>query len=312
MRVSVVLCTYSPNLYDHFKEAAESVLNQSYDDVELVVVVDGSDPVYQQVLEDFGGHESVVFHRNEQNRGLLESRNTGAELASGDIVSFIDDDAVAEEQWIAELVSAYETHDIVAAGGRMTAEWIAEKPVFLPEEFYWLVGVTHKGFAEGPGEVRNTFGSNLSFRRDVFLDLEGFDPAIGGRKGRKNLQGGETELCARLHREYGKGVWYVPSAKVAHKVFPYRTRARWLLNRAFWQGYSKRVMEGFVSEPGREENQFLRTLLLEFLPERLRNLIRRPTGARIEQLLMLGILTSAVGVGYLFGMVSVIAGERQS
>jgi len=130
-------------------------------------------------------------------------------------VAFIDDDAVADERWIERLIRAHKDEEAIAAGGRMTPLWVAGKPSFLPEEFYWLVGVTHRGFAEGPGEVRNTFGSNISFRADVFEALDGFDTDIGGRKGDRNLQGGETELCARLHAQYGRGVWYEPGPKWA-------------------------------------------------------------------------------------------------
>lgn len=302
MRVSVVLCTYVPERYDYFEEAVESVLIQSYDDVELVIVVDGSHTVYQKVMEDFGDNEIIVVYLNEHNRGLLESRNTGAKLASGDIVAFLDDDAVANENWLAHLVSAYETNDAIAAGGKMTPAWVAGKPAFLPEEFYWLVGVTHRGFPDGPGEVRNTFGSNLSFRRDVFLELGGFDPEIGGRQGEKNLQGGETELCARMRKEYEQGVWYEPQAEVAHKVFAYRTRPIWLLRRAFWQGYSKRVMEGLVSDSAGEESDFLHRLLLTFAPRRVKRLVKRPRLDDAAQLLFLFLLASAVGLGYLSGM----------
>lgn len=242
MRVSVVLCTYSPDVYEHFREAAESVLGQTYDDVELVVVVDGDDELYQRVQTDYGTLDDVVLHCNDENVGLLVSRNTGAELATGDVVAFIDDDAVPEEDWVEELVEGYEEQDALAVGGKMTPRWVAGKPEFLPEEFYWLVGVTHRGFADGPGWVRNTFGSNISFDRETFLELGGFDPKIGGRQGDKNLQGGETELCARLAAEYDEQVWYNPEAKVAHKVFDYRTEFRWLVDRAFWQGYSKRAI----------------------------------------------------------------------
>jgi len=120
---------------------------------------------------------------------------------------------VADERWIERLIRAHKDEEAIAAGGRMTPLWVAGKPSFLPEEFYWLVGVTHRGFAEGPGEVRNTFGSNISFRADVFEALDGFDTDIGGRKGDRNLQGGETELCARLHAQYGRGVWYEPGGR---------------------------------------------------------------------------------------------------
>jgi glycosyltransferase involved in cell wall biosynthesis len=289
-------------MYDHFREAAESVLDQSYDDTELVVVVDGTDEVYDRVVEDYGDYENVVVHCNEENVGLLESRNTGAKLANGDVVAFIDDDAVANEEWVKELVRGYEKQDALAVGGKMVGDWVAGSPLFLPEEFYWLVGVTHRGFADGPGWVRNTFGSNISFDREAFLGLDGFDTDIGGRKGDANLQGGETELCARLAVEYGEKVWYNPDATVAHKVFGYRTELLWLLDRAFWQGYSKRAMKTLVPESGGEEDEFLRDLIMDFVPGRMKKLARRPSITAVVQLLTLTVLTGCVGGGYLYGL----------
>ena len=301
MRVSVVLCTYAMSMYDEFREAAESVLSQTYNDVELVVVVDGTEPVYERVRDEYGKHDDVVIHCNAENRGLLESRNTGAELASGNVVAFIDDDAVADEHWVAELTKRYEARDVRAVGGRMVPKWVAGKPGFLPEEFYWLVGVTHAGFADGEGYVRNTFGSNISFDREVFLELGGFDASMGGRKGDENLQGGETELCARLRDRYGGGVWYVPSATVAHKVYDYRTDPKWLLDRAFWQGYSKRAMEVLIDDEGGEEGDFLAYLLTTATPRRLKGLVGTPSTTKALQLVMVYVFTAVVAAGYLYG-----------
>jgi glycosyltransferase involved in cell wall biosynthesis len=289
-------------MYDHFSEAADSVLSQTHDNVELVVVVDGNDDLSERVRDDYGGEDDVSIHCNEENVGLLESRNTGADLATGEVVAFIDDDAVADQRWVEELVASYDRQEAVAVGGKMVPEWVAGKPDFLPAEFYWLVGVTHRGFADGPGYVRNTFGSNISFRRDVFLDLGGFDTEIGGRKGDKNLQGGETELCARMAAEYGEQVWYNPDAEVAHKVFDYRTDALWLLDRAFWQGYSKRAMSQLTDEDGDQEGDYLRRLAVEFIPERVGTLVRQPSRPAVSQLLMLVAFTVAVGVGFLYGV----------
>ena len=288
-------------MYDHFCEAAESVLNQTYNNVELVVIVDGTPDVYDKILEDYDNHEDMIISCNDENVGLLQSRNRGAELATGDVVAFIDDDAIADEEWIERLVDAYENQNAIAAGGKMTPEWIAGKPSFLPEEFYWLIGVTHRGFADGAGEVRNTFGSNISFRTNLFEELGGFNVSIGGRKGDKNLQGGETELCARMRTEYDQGIWYVPEAEVAHKVFQYRTKVGWLLDRAFWQGYSKRAMETLLDDNDDEEAEFLTRLITDFTLLRIRNIIQSPSIARITQLVMLWVFTATVGIGYLYG-----------
>ncbi|MDY7081729.1 MAG: glycosyltransferase family 2 protein, partial [Halobacteria archaeon] len=119
-------------------------------------------------------------------------------------------------------------YDCVAAGGRIEPEWVAEggKAEYIPEEFYFLIGATHRGFQEEEGEVRNTFGANLSYKKDEFLKLGGMKLAGLGPDA---LQGRETEWCARMEEEYGMGVIYNPNAVVYHKIYDYRTSKSWLV-----------------------------------------------------------------------------------
>jgi glycosyltransferase involved in cell wall biosynthesis len=302
MKVSVVVCTYSEDIYDHFQEAVDSVLAQTYDDIELVVVSDGNEAVYQRMTDDYGDLENTIVSRTDENVGISAARNHGIERATGDVVAQIDDDAIADPNWIEELVSVYESTDAIAVGGKMTPAWVAGKPGFLPEEFYWLIGVTHRGFAEPGEEVRNTFGSNISFRREVITELGGFDPNVG-RKGDAEIQAHESELCTRLRQEFGRGVVYNPDAKVAHKVFDYRTNPVWLIKRAFWQGYSKRALETLLPEAGRdEESAFLSFLLLDSIPWRVRRFVSKPSITVVSQLVWLVMLTGLVGLGYLYGI----------
>jgi glycosyltransferase involved in cell wall biosynthesis len=304
VKVSVVICTYSPDAFDHFVDAVNSVLAGTYDDVEVVVVVDGDEALFERVRERYGAHDDVVVRCNDENLGLSASRNEGVRHASGDVVAFLDDDAVAHPEWVERLVSLYERHDAVAAGGRMTGRWVAGKPSFLPAEFYWLVGVTHRGFPDEECEVRNTFGSNISFRREVFEELGGFEPNLG-RTGERNLQGEETEFAARMRERYGEGVWYDPDAVVEHKVFDYRTKPTWLLERAFWQGYSKRVMADVLpAAEGGEEGDFLRQVLFDSVPDRVRGLTRSGRDTDAVQLLALFVFTAVVGAGYLYAAAS--------
>lgn len=303
MKVSVVICTYSEDMHEHFQDSLESVRSQTYEHVEIVVIVDGNESLYERIDSEFGADNDLKIYCNGENVGLSGSRNNALEYVTGDIVALIDDDAVANERWVEELVSVYEERDAIAVGGKMTPIWVAGKPNFLPEEFYWLVGVTHRGFAESGEEVRNTFGSNISFRTEVLRELGGFATEVG-RQGEKNLQAHETEFCARMREEYGQGVIYNPEAQVGHKVFEWRTDKRWLLERSFWQGYSKRAMETLVSEESSaEESDFLMQLLFEFVPSRVRSLLLGPTITKAKQLLTLFVLTATVGIGYLYGLV---------
>ncbi len=303
MKVSVVVCTYSMDRYEDFVEAVESVLHQSYEPVEVILISDGNRTVYGRMQEDFGHLDRVIIHCNDENLGLSGSRNRALEFATGDVVALIDDDAVADEQWIAELVSVYDSTNAIAVGGRSVADWVAGKPAFLPDEFFWLVGVTHRGFAEPGEEVRNTFGTNISFRREILEDLGGFETSVG-RKGEKNLQAHETEFCSRMRQEYNRGVIYHPDAEVKHKVFEYRTDPVWLGKRAFLQGYSKRGLEVLLPEAStEEESEFLQELILAHAPRRLRLLVKRPTMENVQQFVALWVLTALVGFGYLYGFV---------
>jgi len=302
MKISVVLCTYSMDRYSDFREAAESILGQNYGDIELVVVIDGTEEVYERVKTDYGADPNITIHCNDQNRGLSHSRNTGSELADGDVVAFLDDDAVAAPNWAEQIIDAYERYDALAVGGRMVPDWLSAKPKYLPEEYYFLIGVTYRGFRKTEGYVRNTFSSNLSFDREVFLELGGFRTEMG-KQGENDLQGGETELCARLERETGERVVYVPSATVEHKIYDYRTDRHWLLERAFWQGYSKRRMAEIDSEATSTERRFLRQLLTDFIPGRFTELVNSPSVTKLETFVMLLAFTLSIGFGYLYALV---------
>ncbi|SFS68492.1 glucosyl-dolichyl phosphate glucuronosyltransferase [Halostagnicola kamekurae] len=308
MKVSVVICTYAMERYGVFSECVESVLAQRYDPLETVLVVDGNDDVLERVENDFGDREGVVVHCNDENRGISYSRTKGAELADGEVVAFIDDDAVAEPDWIDELVRVYEQTDANAVGGHVAADWVTEKPDFFPAEFYWLVGCDERGMGEHMEELRNTYGSNISYRRDVFLNVGGYDQNTG-RKGDRHIQAHEAPVCIRIANKYGTGVIYNTDAVVHHKLFDYRGEFRWLVFRSFWQGYSKRIMDLLLPEAAGDKNDYLKQLMLEFVPDRLRSLVGGPSLAKVKQLVAIFVFTAAVGFGYLYGLLSVSRSE---
>lgn len=297
--VSVVVCTYTMDRYSVFVEAVESVLAQSYSPVELVLITDGNPQVYDHAVRDFGGRENVIISDNEKNQGISYSRTRGAKLASGEIVAFIDDDGTAESDWVMNLVEVYEETNAIAVGGDVRPDWQSERPEFFPEEFYWLVGCVEPGFAEDGEEVRNTYGSNISYRRQKFLKIGGYDLNTG-RKGDKHLQAHEAPVGIRLRREFDKGMIFSEDAVVNHKLFDYRGEFRWLVARSFWQGYSKRVMD--LLYDGAEDNKrsYLKQLFTYFIPRRMTKLARSPSFARLQQLLAIVVFTAAVGIGYLY------------
>jgi len=301
MKVSVVVCTYTMDRYDVFTEAVESVLTQTHEPTEIVLVIDGNPEVYKHTVDDFGGRENIVIHDNDENRGISYSRTKGAELASGEIVAFIDDDGVAEEDWIAKHVESYEETDGVAVAGYVAPNWQSKKPDFFPEEFYWLVGCTELGFAEDGEEIRNGYGSNVSYNRDVFLAVGGYDVNTG-RKGDRHIQAHEAPVGIRIREKYGKGVVYTEDAVVHHTLFDYRGEFRWLVFRSFWQGFSKRVMELLYPGAQGNETEYLGDLFTRYVPERAKKAIFGPSLSQLKQILAILVFTGAVGLGYLYGL----------
>jgi glycosyltransferase involved in cell wall biosynthesis len=291
--ISVVVCAHRTDRYGDLVEAINSLKSQTYRNVEIICVFDGNRDLCEKFTAE-GQSKGIQVILNHENLGLSESRNRGAAGARGSVIAFFDDDAVADVAWAEQLVQMYALKGALAAGGRILPLWTADKPVCLPEEYYWLIGATHKGFPNEVAEVRNTFGSNLSFRRDIFAELGGFKVDLGF-KGAGLIQGEEVEICNRMRERFGRGVIYNPGAVVYHKVFRERLRMKYLLSRAFWQGYSKRELErrGYSLA---EEGRFL-VLLKRGVIQR----IKAPSPEILCQAAVLMALTLSVGFGYLYG-----------
>jgi hypothetical protein len=156
-------------------------------------------------------------------------------------------------------------------------------------------------FAEDGEEVRNTYGSNISYRRDAFLVIGGYDPNTG-RKGDKHLQAHEAPVGIRLLEEFGRGMVYTEDAVVHHTLFEYRGEFRWLVSRSFWQGYSKRVMDLLYMDAPDAKGDYLKWLMTDRVPRRLEGLVRSPSTAAVTQLGAIGAFTLAVGLGYLYAI----------
>lgn len=234
--VSVVICCYTEERIDCIEAAVESVQDQSASPLETIVVVDNNDALLSRLRREL---TSVQVVASRFPKGLSGARNTGIELAKGDVVAFLDDDAVANTNWLASLSSAYIAPDVIAAGGTISPRFPGERPGFLPAEFDWVVGCTFLGLPRNGDEVRNLIGANMSFRAASLEGLGGFSDGLG--RGDQDMLGGEeTELCIRLRAAHPSGrIVMVDEAEVAHRVHSHRTRFSYFVRRCFDEGRSK-------------------------------------------------------------------------
>ncbi len=294
LSLSVIICTYDPENYSNLKEALDSLLQQSYKVEELVVVVDGEQVLADQLSSVYSNHRNLRVIVTEKGLSITQARNVGVKAATGDIVAFTDDDVVVDKDWAAYLVDTYKNTGAYAVGGKIFPIWLSGKPERLPEELYWLVGVTHKGFAEEKiTEVRDAFGPNMSFKKQVFEMVGYFNENLGFARQRNSyIQGEEPEFGLRIRQKLGKGVIYNPKAIVHHKVPASKLKLGVLVKRSFYQGYSKALVKKIISSPDSliTERTYLKNLFSKTIPGRTK-----------KQTSVLLLCVLAVGFGFVYG-----------
>src|SRR3954464_9854924 len=213
--VSVVICSYTRSRRQWLEEAVASVRAQTVPPLEVVVAVDHNPELFawvQTALPD------AVAVASEGPRGLSGARNAGVAAARGDVVAFLDDDAVAAPDWLDRLLGPYDAPRVLGVGGSIAPRWIDGAPPGFPAEFGWVVGCSYVGLPTARAPVGNLVGANMAIRRDVLDRAGGFASALG-RVGRLPAGCEETELCIRAGRGHAGGVFvHEPGARVDHTV----------------------------------------------------------------------------------------------
>jgi glycosyltransferase involved in cell wall biosynthesis len=260
--VSVVICTYTDRRWNVMVDAIHAVLGQDPPPSQLMVVVDHHEQLRQRLENAF---PNVVVVSNSEPQGLSGARNTGIAHATGDIIAFLDDDAIPNDGWLAALVAAYVDEKVIGTGGIAAPRWEDRRPPWLPEEFLWTVGCSYRGLPTCRRPVRNPIGANMAFRRCVFDAVGTFSDGIG-RVRKAPLGCEETEFSIRALEAFPDSlIIYIPEAVVAHSVPPDRARWRYFSRRCWAEGLSKALVTASVGNGrglGSERTYATRTLPL--------------------------------------------------
>ncbi|GBQ01919.1 family 2 glycosyl transferase [Streptomyces spongiicola] len=304
---SVVICVYTEDRWTDILAAVDSVRRQSLPALETLVVVDHNPRLLDRLTEEFtAGREpsppgaEVRVLANAGPRGLSAGRNTGVAAALGEFLAFLDDDAVAEHDWLRHLAEGYGDPRVMAVGGRTLPVWASgSRPAWFPEEFDWVVGCTYRGLPPGRVPVRNVLGGNASFRRTAFDAVGGFATGIGRDGDRRPLGCEETELCIRLQRALPDAVLLIDDrAVIHHKVPAARESFRYFRTRAYAEGLSKALVSRSVgSRRGLEtERRYTTRVLPAGVLRGLRDaVLRRPGGAGRAGAIAVGVAAAAAG-----------------
>jgi GT2 family glycosyltransferase len=241
--ISVIICAYTEERWYDLVAAVKSLQNQSFPAREIIIVIDHNTPMYERVRGHIPG---VLAIENREQRGLSGGRNSGIKIAQSELIAFLDDDAVAEPDWLMRLSQCCEKPEVLGAGGGVEPLWSGKFPAWFPQEFYWIVGCSYLGLPEKLSVIRNPFGGCSCFRREVFEVVGGFRSGIG-RAGKRPLGCEETELCIRARQHWPQKVFlYDPQARIHHRIPSNRATLRYFRSRCYAEGMSKALVARYV------------------------------------------------------------------
>ncbi|MGI5395739.1 glycosyltransferase [Streptomyces sp. CA-251251] len=306
LTVSVVICVYTEDRWEDILAAVSSVRAQSRPARETLLVVDHNEALRDRLSREYEESGEVRVLANAGPRGLSAGRNTGIAASRGEVIAFLDDDAVAERDWLRHLTEGYADPRVMAVGGRTEPVWASgRRPVWFPEEFDWVVGCTYRGLPPGRVRVRNVLGGNASFRREAFEAAGGFATGIGRDGDKRPLGCEETELCIRLARARPDAVLLIDDRAVIHHRVPgVREHFGYFRTRTWAEGLSKALVARSVgADKGLEsERRYATRVLPAGVARGLRDaVLARPGGAGRAGAIVAGVLTAAGG--YLVGTV---------
>ncbi len=303
--VTVVVCTAGTRPLTLGRCLAS--LQKQSDRAEEVLVVDNSTRAVLDAAEIATYGARLL---REPRGGLDVARTTGARVAAGDVVAYVDDDCEADFKWVERLREAFRDDEVACVTGRVrpadfsliTARWFEQRFSFdrgtVPDRFHR--DDVRPWFPAYPSHLGT--GCNLAVRRGVVQQLGGFDPAldmgtfVGG--------GGDLDFFARL-LDAGLVAAYAPDCLVRHH---HRPRRRGLARQFFGYGatVSALCVKFAVSRPGQRRAALL--FLRAYLVQEAARMSARARGRDALPLYLLGIGFC----GHLWGPFGYLLGRMRS
>lgn len=249
--LSAVICTYNREkyIYNVLRSIAEN--DFSKDGYEIVLVNNNcTDNTEAECLRFKNDFPDVAFHCfHEPNQGLSYARNCGIRESKGDIIIYVDDDAVVNKEYLRTYAEFFSRcHEAAAAGGPITPQYETEEPEWMSHYTRMLLtgaldlGSKEREFPKGafPG------GGNVAYRRSVFDQIGLFNVELG-RKGNSLIGAEEKDLFDRMGSQ-GMKFYYLPNAILYH-IIPERKLTEDYFNRlSLGIGQSERYRTKNVSE----------------------------------------------------------------
>lgn len=219
--LSIIICTYNREKY--IRPLLESIANNDYPntDYEIVLVDNNCTDNTCGVCKLFAAAHPEVTLRYvvEPEQGLSAARNKGIKEAKGDIIIYVDDDALVDSDYIRQYAEHFAAHPAtMAAGGPIEPLYETEEPSWMsPYTKALLTAWMNYGdkVREYP-KGRYPGGGNAAYRKEVFERVGLFNTELG-RKGNLLLASEEKDIFDKM-KALGMKVLYLPTPVLHHSI----------------------------------------------------------------------------------------------
>jgi glycosyltransferase involved in cell wall biosynthesis len=220
--ISVILCTYNRDRYIY--NVLRSIVNGDLPRSEYEIVLvdnnssDNTKGECQRFVADFP--DVVLRYCFEEKQGLSHARNCGITNAHGDLLVYVDDDAIVNKEYLSSYADFFKRNsDAVAAGGPILPQYDGcEEPQWMSH--YTRQLITGKLYL---GEHEREFphdafpgGGNAAYRKSVFEKVGLFNVDLG-RKGNSLIGAEEKDLFDKMTTQ-GMKFYYLPTAILYHLI----------------------------------------------------------------------------------------------
>jgi glycosyltransferase involved in cell wall biosynthesis len=241
-KISVAICTYNRERY--LNQLFNSIIRQTLDkELFEVILIDNNSPGNtRELFQIFSEVNPYIKTRYEleKNQGLSYARNRAIQIAEYDFITFLDDDAFIQEDYLEKCLLAFsENPRIDVLGGKIILHYESIIPDWENKYLNSILGYFNRG------EQAFTFdkkayprGSNMTFKRAVFSKIGLFNVALG-RTDKSMIGGEEKELFDRAYSA-NLMVFYDPKVVVFHSVPVERTFPVFVRRQAIGIGMSER------------------------------------------------------------------------
>ncbi len=233
---SIVIATFNRASYLIQCFEGLAALDTDTADFEIIVIDNNSQDNTANIIGEFAESHSDLSIRYilESRQGATLARNRGIEITRGELICFLDDDAVPSPDWLNAMIRSFSNPLVGCVGGPAILDFQGQKvPPWLRGDLKGLLSGYGLGY-DSPTIITRVeqypFLCNMAARSDILRDVGLFRTDLGP-SGNKLVVGEETELIGRI-REAGWTVIYQPEAEVRHLVAPERLRKQYIYRSA--------------------------------------------------------------------------------